>query len=86
MLDALLGLLQGLLQLLGGLLPASPFGEWATVTEGMRLGIGYLNWVIPLADMLAIFALWLALGVAVSIARFILVEIRGLSPTKAVTG
>lgn len=86
MLDALLQMLNGMLSVLGGLLPSSPFEQWAQVTEDMHLGLGWLNWVVDFNGCLGIFVAWLAVGVAVSIARFVLGSVFKISPWKAVTG
>lgn len=83
LLDALLAMISGALNVLGSLLPQSPMLSWATVTADMRLGIGFLNWVMPIADMLAVFGLWLGLGLAVGVARFIFTQLREVSPLKA---
>lgn len=69
MLSALLGVLGSLFGWLGSLLPASPFGEWLNVTQDMQLGLGWLNWFLPISDFLLMLAAWIAVCLAVTAIR-----------------
>lgn len=60
MLSGLLGLLGTVFGWLGGLLPDSPFTGYVQVTEGMRQGLAWLNWLVPISEMLVILGLWIA--------------------------
>lgn len=40
------------------LLPASPFRDFVA-PEGWALGMGWLNWLVPVSDMLGLFDAWL---------------------------
>ena len=53
MLAAILGLFQGIAGWLTQILPESPFTNMA-IPEGMQQGLGWLNWFLPLGDMLAL--------------------------------
>lgn len=71
MLDFLTTLLSGLFGALGNLLPSSPFGDWSTITADLALGIGWLNWLVDVGGCLAIFVAWIAIGVAVTVAKIV---------------
>lgn len=60
MLGFLADLLGGVLGFLQRFLPDSPFQSIIEGTDSLRLGLGWLNWVLPVGDCLAIAALWLA--------------------------
>lgn len=60
MLSALLNLLGTVFGWLGGLLPDSPLSGFAVVTEDMRMGIAWLNWLVPMGEMLTALGLWIA--------------------------
>ena len=66
-------MLSGFLQLIGtifdwlnGLLPDSPFADALQVTQDMTLGLSWLNWVLPISEMLVMLALWIAAMAAVT--------------------
>ena len=66
-------MLSGFLQLLGtifswlnGLLPDSPFADAVQVTQDMTLGLSWLNWILPISEMLVMLALWIAAMAAVT--------------------
>lgn len=54
---------------LGNLLPDSPFANMVQVSEDLALGISWLNWLVPISEMLAMMVLWLAACVAVVAVR-----------------
>lgn len=60
MLSGFLGLLGTVFGWIGGLLPDSPLSGYVTVTDGMRLGLAWLNWFLPISDMLVALGLWIA--------------------------
>ena len=60
MLNGFLTLLGTLFGWLGNLLPDSPFADYMQVTEDMRLGLGWLNWLLPISEMLVLLGLWIA--------------------------
>lgn len=74
MLDFLTQLFNGFFGVLNNILPDSPFGQWITVGEELHLGIGWLNWVVDVGGCAAIFAVWLAIGLAVTIAKLVFVN------------
>lgn len=69
MLDALLGLVGTLFGWLDALLPTSPFADGIAVIDSMRLGLGWLNWFMPLDQMLLMLTLWIAACLAVTAVR-----------------
>ena len=80
-------MLSGFLQLIGtifdwlnGLLPDSPFADALQVTQDMTLGLSWLNWVLPISEMLVMLALWIAAMAAVTAVKV------ALSVTSSVGG
>lgn len=71
------GILGGLVRLLIGVLPLSPF-QGITLGEGFDTAIGWLNWVVPVNDMLGIFTLWLAAALAAGVVSFIVRKATGV--------
>ena len=78
MLSALSGLLGMVFGWLGALFPASPFASAVQVTENMRLGLSWLNWVVPVGEMLAIMGLWIAAMFAVTAVKVALRMVGGV--------
>lgn len=60
MISAILSLLNGILGFLAGMLPDSPFATIVEGNETVLTAIGWLNWLFPVGQCLAIFGLWLA--------------------------
>lgn len=60
MLSILLSLFGSLLSWLASVLPASPFASLSLSLSGVANALGWLNWVVPVGDMLTLFAAWLA--------------------------
>lgn len=69
MLDGLMQIFSTIFGFVGGLLPTSPFAEWAVVSDNIRLGLGWLNWFCPIAQMLAMLLVWIGCAVAVTALR-----------------
>lgn len=74
MLDFLTQLFNGFFGVLSNILPDSPFAQWVTVGEELHLGIGWLNWIVDVGGCAAIFGVWLAIGLAVTIAKLVFVN------------
>lgn len=72
MLSFLSGLLSGILNLLGTLLPDSPFKDMAEVPESINTGIGWLNWFFPVGDCMLMMGLALTACVAYVAVRFVM--------------
>lgn len=67
-------LLRMLFEGLANLLPDSPFQSMLPALDGLRLGLGYLNWFCPVNQMFACMVLWLGLIAAVTAVRVALVR------------
>lgn len=74
MLQLLVGIFSGLVGFLSGVLPTSPF-QGITLPESVGVALGWLNWLVPVNDMLRVFAAWLVAGIIVAIVRFVLAHI-----------
>lgn len=61
----------GLLALFSAFLPASPFANLA-LPAAFGDALGWLNWLLPVGDMLGIFYTWLAAVVLYIAVRFML--------------
>lgn len=71
MLGFIAEILSGLVGLLCGVLPTSPF-QGISLGEGIDTALGWLNWVFPVGDCARIFGLWLAAALIVGVASFII--------------
>lgn len=60
MLSFLVSLLHGVFSFLAGFLPDSPLAGVVDTLDGADVGLGWLNWFVPVGDMLALLGLWLA--------------------------
>lgn len=69
MLEAILSLFNSIFGILNGLLPDSPFTDLVQVNEQLLLGLGWLNWLLPLSEMLAMMVVWLGVCVVVVAVR-----------------
>lgn len=78
LLGFLSGLLGGLLDFLTGFLPASPFADVITGMGSLGQGIGWLNWFLPVGDLLAIFGLWIAAALVWAVVDFIVRKAQGV--------
>lgn len=72
MLSGILGLLGTIFGWLGGLLPDSPLTDYAQVTQDMQLGLAWLNWVVPISEMLVMLVLWMGVIAIVSAVKIAL--------------
>lgn len=61
MLSFLSGLFSGIFGFFTSFLPDSPFATWATGATSINLGVAYLNWFIPVGDLVVIFTAYVAL-------------------------
>lgn len=68
----ILDLLNGVLGFLGSLLPLDPFADFLQVTQGMRMGIQWLNWFFPVREAATFMMVWIGLMVAVRSAQYLL--------------
>lgn len=59
MLGFLVGVLGAFYSLLSGVLPQSPFRA-LQIGADIDTALGWLNWVVPVGDMLSLMGLWLA--------------------------
>lgn len=64
MLSVIFGFVGGILQFLNSVLPDSPFQGLIQETDAVTLGLGWLNWLLPVGDMMAIFAAYLVVLLA----------------------
>lgn len=69
-------MLQGLFTFLGtifgwldNLLPDSPLAGLVETSQNLSLGISWLNWLVPINEMLALLAIWIAACAAVTAVR-----------------
>ena len=74
MLSFLTDFIAGVLGLLNSFLPDSPFQDFIQSTTSLQLGLGWLNWFVPIGDMLTFFGLYLGLlvvwvGVRIAIGK-----------------
>lgn len=74
MLDLIGSLFSALFSLLGGLLPDSPFAAYIQAIDGAQLGLGWLNWLVPVHDFTVILFLWIAAAAIVSAVKFAVQE------------
>lgn len=75
MLELVVGLFQGIINLLKSVLPVSPFRD-LTISQDVGNALGWLNWVFPISDCLAIMTAWLAALLLFTIARFVIGKIK----------
>lgn len=72
MIDFLTQLFSGLLGFFDSLLPGNPFEGMLTITDDLMLGLGWLNWLVPLQGMVAMATIWLMSCVGVVAVKFVL--------------
>lgn len=75
MLEFIVGLFQGIVNTLKSILPVSPFAD-LTISEDVGNALGWLNWVFPISDCLAIMTAWLAALLLFTIARFAISKLK----------
>ena len=71
MLSWVLGVVSGICQFLGNVLPDSPFQSFIATADGIQTGLGYLNWLVPIGDLILIFAAWLGVLLVWAAADFL---------------
>lgn len=64
MIDVVLELLNGVLGFLNGVLPDSPFAGLIESNEFVVTALGWLNWFVPITDLLTMFGVYLVALVA----------------------
>lgn len=72
MIDVILSFLTGILGFLNGILPDSPFQDIIEGNELMLDALGWLNWLVPISDLLAIFSVYLVALLAFEVAHLAL--------------
>lgn len=77
MLDFVAGLVGGLVRLLSSVLPDSPFASFADSIDTLRTGLGWLNFFVPVGDMMLIFGAWLAALLVWAAMHFVLTRALG---------
>lgn len=60
MLSWISSLLSGILGFFNSVLPDSPFADVLQGSEDLQTGLAWLNWLMPIGDMLGIFLAYLA--------------------------
>lgn len=65
MVDAILGFFGMIFGWISNFFPENPFIGVVEILDDMRLGIGWLNWFVPLGEMLTLMSIWLAAIAAV---------------------
>lgn len=83
MIAAILGIFNTLADILNSVLPASPFQD-LTLPNTVLTGLGWLNWVLPIGDMLTLMGVVLALLIVARVAMFVIDS--GIDLTKLATG
>lgn len=78
MIAFLLRMVGGLFSWLASVLPVSPFSGMSLALGGMADALGWLNWVVPVGDMLALFLVWLAAAVIWQVVQFVLKRFDGV--------
>lgn len=63
-----------ILGFLDGILPGSPFAEWLAVTDDLLLGLSWLNWVMPMTDMIALMTAWIGVCFLVTTAKVFILD------------
>lgn len=64
MLSVIFGFVGGILDFLNNVLPDSPFQGLIEESNAVTLGLGWLNWLLPVGDMMLIFAAYLVVLLA----------------------
>lgn len=82
MLSFLFGLISGVLSLLTNFLPDSPLRGVIDALYTWDTALGWLNWVVPVGQMLAVFTLWLAALVTYTVVSYALDLVFDHAPTK----
>lgn len=78
MIAFLLNLVTGLFGWLASVLPASPFSGLSLALSGLADALGWLNWLVPVGDMLALFLVWLAAAAVWMVVSFVWQRVNGV--------
>lgn len=81
MIDVVLELVNGVLGFLNGVLPDSPFQGLIESNEGVITALGWLNWFVPVGQLLAIFGVYL---VALAAWQAVDMALDGINFTKSI--
>lgn len=54
---------------LSSIFPESPFADMVQISQGMALGIGWLNWLVPFGEFLGMTVAWIGVAVVVTAGR-----------------
>lgn len=71
MIALIVGFFEGIINLLKGILPQSPFQD-ITVSEDIDLALGWLNWILPVDNCLRWFTAWLIALLAFATAKWVI--------------
>lgn len=77
MIDFIVNLIGLFASFLDALLPDSPFAGLIETLQLMHTGLGWLNWMCPINQMLALFAAWLTACIAAVVARILWLKAQG---------
>lgn len=77
MLGFLVDFFGGLVSLLTGTLPQSPFQNMS-LGSAVGMAIGWLNWLVPVGDMAGVFALWLSALILAAVVAFCVKKATGV--------
>lgn len=77
MLEFIVGFFEGIYHTLTGILPVSPF-QGISFSDAVGTALGWLNWLVPVGDMLGIFSLWLTAAIVAAVANFIVRKATGV--------
>lgn len=78
MLAAISGLLSTIFGAIASIFPQSPFADMFEVTSDLHLGLGWLNWFVPINTFIGILVAWIGLAVAVTAFRVVGMTVGGL--------
>ena len=77
MLGFIVDFFSNLVTTLSSVLPESPFSN-LQIGQGVQNALGWLNWLVPVGDMAALFAVWLAAALIIAVVSFALKKGKGL--------
>ena len=78
MLSFLSTLLSGILGFLNSVLPDSPFADVLQGAQDLQTGLAWLNWLVPIGDLLGIFVAYLAVLLLWAAADYVLSKANGV--------
>lgn len=71
MLAFIVGVCGTFFRFLAGVLPESPFGS-IVLAEQLDTALGWLNWVVPVGDMLTLMGVWLTALIAAFVIKVVI--------------